>query len=290
MLGKRKSIVVMAMIVMITSILPVYAQEAQVVSQKAGAVRTFIPVVSMYHVVGSGVAINPSDLDEFALVRMIAGRIKIVEPAINETRVFRMGVLILDNERYILKNATAVNGTFAAEIYSNNTAVGVVELHMVMKGDRIVWVGEIIIGDKEFKAYILEMQRAWNRGEIVSVAKKNKQLDVCERNPASPECKSKLVEWCKDHTSDVRCRAILMQNKEYREQFRKTVEKASMWCKEHPMKCKEIAIKLREHHPVAGSITNEKINRIKEMIRNFSEEESRHDVMNPSDVMGRWER
>lgn len=290
MLEKKKSLGILAIIVMVASITPVYAQEAAVVAQRAAVVRAFVPVVDMYHVVGAGVAVNPNDLDEFALVRMIAGKIKITAPQLNETRMFRMGVLILDNERYILKNATAMNGTFAAEIYSNNTAVGAVELHMVMKGDRIVWVGEIIIGDKEFKAYILEMHRAWNRGEIVSVAKRNKQLDVCERNPASLECKNKLVEWCKDHTSDVRCRAILMQNKEYREQFRKTVEKVSMWCKEHPMKCKEIAIRLRENQPVAGPLTNEKINRIREVIRNFSEEESEHGGMNPSNVMGRWER
>jgi len=288
MLGKRKSIVVIAMIVMITSILPVYAQEAQVVSQKAGVVRTFVPVVDMYHVVGSGVAVNPSDLDEFVLVRMIAGKIRITVPDINESRTFRMGVLILDDEKYILKNATVVNGTFVAEIYSNNTAVGAVELHMVMKGDRVVWIGEIIIGDEELRAYILEMNRAWNRGEIVSLAKRNKQLDPCKVNPESLQCRNKLVEWCKDNIDDARCRAMLMKQKEYKEQFRNAVIQKSMWCRENPTRCKELATQLRRQHPVAGSITNERINMIRERIREYSEIEERIEqgMINRSGAMG----
>ena len=290
MLGKKKSLGILAVIVMITSILPVYAQEAAIATQKTAMIKAFVPIVETYHIVGSGIALNPADLDEFALVKIVAGKIKIVPYQSSETKVFRMGVLILDNEKYILRNASAVNGTFVAEIYSNNTAVGAMELHMVMKGDRIVWVGNIILGDREFRTYILEMRRAWNKKEIIPLARKDKRLSACERDPTSLECKNKLTEWCKNHTTDVRCRAILMQNKEYREQFRKTVEKVSIWCKEHPMKCKEIAIKLREHQPVAGPLTSEKINRIREMIKNFTKEEPGHGVMKQNDIMNRWEQ
>lgn len=238
----KKTLVLVALPLLVMLVSQVNAQEIPLAKQK----KVFVPAVSAYYVIGSGIMVNPSNLDEFALAKIAAGKIRVLVPQINESHEFKIGVLIVDGNRYLLRNASVVNGTFTADIYSNGTLVGGVELHMVLKGDRIVWTGSVVIGDSEYRAYIMEMARAWNRGEIVSEARE-KGLQACKVNPDSIKCKEELKDWCEDHITDARCRALVMSDKKYREHFREKIKEMSEWCREHPAKCQELRPEIGKH-------------------------------------------
>jgi len=226
-------------------------------------------------IVGEGIAINPENLDEFSMIRTVVGRVYI--RVLNKTLKVSRGLLLVDGEKYILKNITVTtdNGV-TAEIYQNNSKVGTLEVYPVLKGRRVIWVGEISIDSKTLKVYIVEIPRMFKPVEI-----KEKVREYCEEHPAKckgigvtgceslsdASCREKIIEWCEEHQDDARCRALALKAKEILpnvpkepkiEQFKERIKerlKSSRYCIDNPESCAQIPIlrRIRERmHQIGG--------------------------------------
>jgi len=239
-----------------------------------GKPRTEIKIHKIV-VIGEGIAINPDNLDEFSLIRTVVGRVYV--RILNKTLKVSRGLLLVDGEKYILKNITvATDNGVTAEIYQNNSKVGSLEAYPVLKGRRVVWVGEISIDSKILKVYIVEIPRMFRAAEI-----KEKVKEYCEEHPAKckgieltgceslndTSCREKVIEWCKEHQDDVRCRVLALRAKEilpnvpkapkleqFKERIRERLE-SSKYCIDNPESCAQIPIvqKIRERlHRIGG--------------------------------------
>ncbi len=226
-------------------------------------------------IVGEGIAVNPDNLDEFSLIRTVVGRVYVI--VLNKTLKVSRGLLFVDGEKYILKNITvSTDNSVVAEIYQNRSKVGSLKAYPVLKGKRVVWVGEMFIDSKILKIYIVETPRTFRPVEI-----KEKVKEYCEEHPSKckgigltgceslndTSCREKIIEWCKEHQDDVRCRALALRAKEilpnvpkmpkleeFKERIRERL-KTNKYCIDNPESCTQIPIvqKIRERlHTVGG--------------------------------------
>ena len=229
-----------------------------------------IPVkIKKIVIVGSGIAIDTENLDSFSFVRLIVGRVWV--KVNNETLDVSRGIMFVDDTKYVL-NITRTNDTVEAKIYYNDTEVGELSTYSVLKGNRVVWVGDITIDSAKLKVYIIEHPRVFKPQEI-----KEKVKEFCERHPErckgigpnycdkleDKDCREKIVEWCKENIDDARCRALAQQvgkilpNYPELHQIREKLQErtqATRYCALHPDECipKPIIERIRERLKIRG--------------------------------------
>ena len=205
---------------------------AVAVAQNAPAAETSQPVVipkavRALYMAGKGIAVNPNDLTDFSLLKASAGRIRITDAE------KELGVMHIDDKRYIMKNIQVGNGSFYAELYDSlqaNTSAGKISLDRIDKPAGEVWAGVLSLEGKEYYAYItgfhrpIPVKEAVDRVEEfckanpenercreVKQAAQNKIKEYCENHPDDRKCKAVVAVYCAKHTDDASCRARLKE-------------------------------------------------------------------------------
>ena len=204
-----KLLLVSFVTVLMISVIPVFAENGpvplgmQVKGPKVEIHKLFL--------VGNGVAIDQNDLSNFKIVKIGIAKVNV---ALNEeVKTLNAGLIYLDKDKYRVKNIAISNGTFTADIYTNNTKVGSIDANSVIKVGREVWYGKIVVDEKTYNLYILDIPRHFRASEIASNIGA-----YCKENPDDEKCKmvstyvgkgkEKIENYCSAHPNDSRCKAL----------------------------------------------------------------------------------
>ena len=195
--------------------------------------NTVNKAVSRLHLTGSGLAISEDDVFDFMNAKVVVGAVKVRATEDDNTdsdfAVKRLGVLMLDNSKYHLKNIAVSTDTISAEIFGPTTtsnadsdSIGELEVTRFEKPGKAVWAGNMVLDGKAYNVYFLGMGRNFKLTEVTE-----KIGDYCEENPDDSRCKnivpncaaysvrgqcSELVSnYCQGNTSDLNCLRIKKQ-------------------------------------------------------------------------------
>jgi len=199
----------------------------------------FVQAASVLHKIyflGKGIAVSPSDPLDFMMVKVGVGAVK---PTTDVT-VQRVGVMILDEQKYRLREISVANGSATANLYLNGTQVGSLDVLSVMKGDVEVWAGTLILDGKSYSLYILDAPRRITADEL-----KDKITDYCRDNTDDPNCRERVSEYCQNNPDDSRCKEIFRRYCQNNLDDSRCREFMFRYCKERPMDatCRLFAVK-----------------------------------------------
>lgn len=163
---------------------------------------------------GRGIAVNPNDKLDFKYIRIITGRVLIPPSNVSEESstspdlevkcvnasgkercytLVRSGVILLDGERYNLRNIDVDGDTATASIYRNGSEVGSIAVMKVTKLNTTVWVGTLTINDVSYYAYILGLPHPLQIQERVEEGAQN--YKAC--GPKMPQVNATEIAECK---------------------------------------------------------------------------------------------
>ena len=231
------------------------------IAQEGIGAQVIRPYIRTLVVLGKGIAISSDDPTDFEIVKGGIARVKTV--LYGEETELAIGVLWVGDTRYKVKDLTITNETVEGNLYSNNTQVGSLSLTLYVKQKEEVWVGVLTVNDKDYNVYILQVPRKikplelavqvtdycrMNPGKCRAVAKAVGK-EVCEKiNTTS--CREKIKEFCKDHPTDPRCKAVFISycalhpyDTRCREELKNycvnnpTATECAEFCKKYPLAC-----------------------------------------------------
>lgn len=181
--------------------------------------------ISRIHLTGSGIAVSEGDAFDFTHSKVVVGAVKVRATAADQTSEpfvsKRLGVLMLDNKKYHLKDIAVSDGEISAEIYGPTTTanaasepIGEIKIKRFEKPGQDIWAGNLTIGDKSFNIYLLGMKRQFKLGEVTE-----KVGEYCSDNPSDSRCrnvvstcaqntvgcKETITDYCKRNPSDLKC-------------------------------------------------------------------------------------
>ena len=156
--------------------------------------------VSRLHLTGSGFAISEDDAFDFMHAKVVVGAVKVRATEDDNTdsdfAVKRLGVLMLDNSKYHLKNIAVSTDTISAEIFGPTTistadsdSIGELEVIRFEKPGQDVWAGNMVLDGKAYNVYLLGMGRKFKLTEV-----SEKIGDYCEENPEDVKCASIIAK------------------------------------------------------------------------------------------------
>lgn len=200
-------------ILIVCSIISLLMFSSIVIAQELPKIKTIVHL-------GKGIAISTTDSKDFRLLKV--GIATVTTRSAGEESELRVGVLVLDDVRYKLKDIQVGNGTISGSVYLNDTSVGSFEASSIMKGDLEVWVGTLSISGASYNVYILEAPRPIKPrelGEHISetckgnperckVAIKGIGPANCEKTPEEPSCRERIKNFCENNPKDQRCVAL----------------------------------------------------------------------------------
>jgi len=174
------------------------------------------PSLFKIHIMGKGIAVNPSELTDFKLIKSVVATFKNSSNA----SILR-GALVLDQARYVVKGTVSEESKFVGELLKNGTKVGDISLTKIEKPDAEVWAGTLSIDGISYYAYITGVQKTFTARELA-----NKLGEYCKDNPTDEkckgiafvcgsenigQCKDKIATYCESHQDDARCKALALQ-------------------------------------------------------------------------------
>jgi hypothetical protein len=159
------------------------------------------PAVTALGVLGKGIAVSPDDPMDFMLAKVGLGAVKVTIEG--DSKRTAIGVLILDGEKYRLKDVSVVDGQATGDIYKDDESVGSLDVASVEKEDVEVWAGEMDLDGDTYHLYIIEGVRRIRAPEL-----REKVADYCRNNPDDTNCRDKVEEFCENNPNDERCKAI----------------------------------------------------------------------------------
>ncbi len=212
-------------------------------TRATNVVRT---AVSRLHLTGSGLAISEGDAFEFAYAKVVVGAVKVrASSDDNTTEPFvskRLGVLMLDKDKYHLKDIAVSGEEISAEIYGPTTTanaasapIGELKVKRFEKPGQDIWAGNMVISDRGYNIYLLGMKRQFKLAEITekvgeyctgnaedsrcrniapecaqdTVQCKERVSNYCQLNPSDLKCLQLKKLYCLRNASDERCREYL---------------------------------------------------------------------------------
>jgi len=113
-----------------------------------------------------------------------------------------IGVMYLDDQKYVLKDVMISNGSVTAKVYLNETTVGSLSASSVIKGGAEVWAGTLSVSGATYYLYILEASRPIKPAEL-----KEKVKEYCSET-GDRNCTSNIDEFCANNPTDTRCLAL----------------------------------------------------------------------------------
>ena len=192
-------------------------------------------VLHKIYFLGKGIAVSPSDPLDFMIVKVGAGEAK---PTTDTT--LRVGVMILDEEKYRLREVSVANGSATGNLYLNGTQVGSFDVLSVMKGDAEIWAGSLTLNDKTYHLYILDAPRRIKASEM-----KDKVIDYCRDNTDDPNCRERMNEYCQNNPEDSKCKEIFRRYCQDNLDDSRCREFMFRYCEERPLDatCRLFAVK-----------------------------------------------
>jgi len=192
-------------------------------------------LLNKIYFLGKGIAVSPSDPLDFMMVKVGVGAIK---PTANTEQ--RVGVMILDEEKYRLREVIVANGSATGNLYLNATLVGSFDVLSVIKGDVEVWAGTLTLDGKTYNLYILDAPRRITAAEL-----KDKVTDYCRNNTDDPNCRERINEYCQNNPDDSRCKEIFRRYCQDNLDDSRCREFMFRYCKERPLDatCRLFAVK-----------------------------------------------
>ncbi len=156
--------------------------------------------ISRLHLVGNGIAVSENDPFDFLHARAVVGAVKVMatedDNIDSEYVAKRLGVLMLDEQRYHLKDIAVSMDEISAEIYAlgtsgqeSETAVGEILVKRFEKPGRDIWAGNMVVSGKAYNVYFLGVGRAFRLAE-----RARKIGEYCEENPDDSRCQRVLPE------------------------------------------------------------------------------------------------
>lgn len=178
--------------------------------------------IERLHLVANGTAISQSDDFNFMHARIVVGAMKIRESTASDGNIVkRMGVLMLDGQRYHLKDIAVSGKEVSAEIYgpatqtdANSPSIGEIVVKLFEKPGRDAWAGTMVLNGKTYNIYFLSVNRGFSLKEAAG-----KTGVYCEQNPDDSRCKKayqqcdlnaekcreKAKQYCESSPEDLGC-------------------------------------------------------------------------------------
>lgn len=172
------------------------------------------PMIHKLHVMGKGLAVNPSDLNDFQTAALVAGNV-----VIQNGSILSRGSLQIGKDKYKLMEIKVENGVASAKVYGRDSNSQVGDISLQRKDDSAIWHGLLNINSKQWHVYMLGLPRRFSAEEIAE-----KTRNYCKDNPddqacnsvagyicrSDPEeCREKVMRFCQTHADDSRCKDIL---------------------------------------------------------------------------------
>jgi len=198
--------------------IPVIAQEPNITAVSNR------PSLTLIGILGRGIAANPADAMDFMIVKFGIATARI------NNKARRVGIVKIDDIRYVLRNISIADGHATGRIYKNASEVGSFDVSSVMKGDTEIWAGTMDLDGTTYHLYVIEGVRPIKAAEL-----KEKVVEYCNKT-TDTNCRDRLRNYCQDHPNDARCRALFrawcvkgknMDDSRCRYEFRK-------WCSKNP--------------------------------------------------------
>ncbi len=191
-------------------------------------VKPVVPrAVRAVYMAGKGLAVNPNDLTDFALLKGAVGKVMVGQAE------KKIGILHVDDKRYVLKNIQVENGSFYAELYESLQAAepaGRISLDRIDKPTGEVWAGVLAFEDREYYAYLIGFRVPMpvkkvgerieeyckehpeeERCQQIKQAAQNRIREYCEEHPEDARCKAVVAEYCARNLDDASCRARIRE-------------------------------------------------------------------------------
>lgn len=176
--------------------------------------------IARLHLIGNGIAVSGTDAFSFMHARIVVGAVKVKATATDANSAFtinRAGVLMLDAERYHLKDIAVSTEEVSAEIFGpvndtnsdSNSPVGEIKVKRFEKPGRDIWAGNMVLNGKAYNVYFLGVKRNFRLAEITE----------------------KIGDYCKENSDDSRCKRAMVQCASDPEECK---EKAKNYCEENP--------------------------------------------------------
>ncbi len=230
---KKSSILIIAILVLsAVSLSFVFAEESNTAGRmmkedvrmiKEISERPHKPMIYKMHLMGKGIAVNPSDLNDFSRVSIVAAKV-----AVPNGSIIGKGILQIEREKYWLSNIIVEGNSGSADVYAKESRTKIGDLSLTKKeGTDAIWHGVLNLNSRNMHIYLLGMSRGFSGEEQADKAK-----DYCKDNPEDLRCKSvsgydcksnpeqcreKITRYCTDHPTDARCKELLRA-----------------YCREHP--------------------------------------------------------
>lgn len=173
------------------------------------------PMIQKMHFMGKGIAVNPSDLNDFSRVAIVAAKV-----AIPNGSIIGRGILQIEREKYWLSNIRVEGNSASADVYAKESRTKIGDLSLTKKeGTTTIWHGVLNLNSRNLHVYFLGMPRGFSGEELADKAKdycKDHPEDLkckavagylCKDNPQ--DCREKVLRYCKDHPDDSRCKSLL---------------------------------------------------------------------------------
>ncbi len=149
----------------------------------------------------------------------------------------KLGIIYIDNTKYLLKDINASAQSFFANIYDkNNVLIGSILLTPVDTPGILVWAGTLEASNKTYNAYYLQFRASVQPVHLVSSVAEyckehpedekcykfekckedkeacKKEIErFCRNNPKSEKCEELWKGYCLRNIDDVRCREFLKE-------------------------------------------------------------------------------
>jgi hypothetical protein len=254
---KMKKVFSLSILTLLVFAVLVHAQNQADVAGQHSTIKTLV-------FVGKGIAVSPNNPLDFKMVKAGIGTVRI--SLLGETTELTVGVLVLDEEKYKVKNIVNDDeGGVTGDVYLNDTQVGSLSVSSVMKGNVEVWAGTLTLDGESLYIYILEAPRKVKPHELKEKISdycranmndpdcRERMSDYCEENPTDARCKEIFRKYCKDNLDDTRCREYLKEycdeNPEIDDCRVFVAKRTAKFCREHPDSehCVEIEKELVEY-------------------------------------------
>ncbi len=210
--------------------------------------------ISRLHLTAAGLAVSEDDVFDFSHAKVVVGSVKVratpVDNVATDYAVKRMGVLMLDEGKYHLKNISVADEEISADIFGPTTdsnlvseSMGELKVKRFEKPGKDIWAGNMVLNGKTYNIYLLGMGRKFKLAEVTE-----KIGDYCKDNPEDEKC-TKINSRCKDDVED--CKEKVKEHCEENTADQKCLQLKKLYCLKNASdeRCREYLKDLCEENP-----------------------------------------
>ena len=191
---KMKKAILISVAALLAMAMPAFAEDL------GSQTTAETPTIESIGFLGRGIASLPSDPTNFKVVKVGVARVKVV---VNETAtVVPIGILVIDGQKYRIRNLAIGNGSATGDLYLNETKVGSISVKLIIKDDTEVWAGTLTMDGTTYNLHILQAPRLIKKAEL-----KEKIREYCNET-GDGNCSGAIESYCESNPTDTRCLAL----------------------------------------------------------------------------------